>query len=318
MTELKAHPLDSLAADIGGTNMRLARISHEGVILKEIRRKVEFSNLGHLSNQDAESAVLQTIADAASELGDENIAGLGIGFPGFFMGNSGVLVGSPNIPQLHNFKLAEGLSNKLNIPVSAQNDALCAALGEARFGAGKGASNLLHITLGTGIGGGLILNEAPYTGETGMAMEFGHLRVVHDDNGRHCGCGGKGCVEAYASASAIALRYADVTGNYTSAKSIFERANSGDEEAHKILEQAGYYLGAAIAEAVKLLDIHTITISGGMIGAWSILQPAIMSSMDNHLIAPLKRTIKVLPSTLNDNAGLLGAAVLLNLPTHHN
>jgi len=311
MTDLKISTPDTLAADIGGTNMRLARINHEGDILKEIRRQVEFSNLGHLSNQDAESSILQTVADAASELLDENIAGLGIGFPGFFMGDSGVLASSPNIPQLHDFKLAEGLSNSLNIQVSAQNDALCAALGEARFGAGKGNNNLLHITLGTGVGGGLILHGHPYTGESGMAMEFGHLRVVHDDTARRCGCGGRGCVEAYASATAVALRYAEATGNYTSAKSIFERANSGDNDATKILEQAGHYLGTAIAEAIKLLDVHTVTISGGLIGAWSILHPAIMSSLDENLIPPLKGTIKVLPSTLEDNAGLLGAAALV-------
>jgi len=311
MTSPKISPPDFLAADIGGTNMRLARISHDGVILKEVRRQVEFSNLGHLSNQGAESTILQTIADAASELLDENIAGLGIGFPGFFMGDSGVLVSSPNIPQLHNFEIAEGLSSRLNIPVSAQNDALCAALGEARFGAGQGNSNLLHITLGTGVGGGLLLHGQPYTGETGMAMEFGHLRVVHDDTAKHCGCGGKGCVEAYASATAVALRYAEATGNYTSAKSIFERANDGDVQAKNILENAGHYLGAAIAEAIKLLDIHTVTISGGLIGAWSMLHPAIMSSLNENLIPPMKGTIQVLPSTLKDNAGLLGAAALI-------
>jgi len=311
MTDLKGHAADILAADIGGTNLRLARINDVGEIIEEVRVQAEFSNLGHLSNLDAESSILQTITDAATELLDQNIAGLGIGFPGFFVGNSGVLASSPNIPQLHNFKLAEGLSTRLNIPVSAQNDALCAALGEAHFGAGKGCRNLLHITLGTGVGGGLILQGLPYTGETGMAMEFGHLRVVHDDTARRCGCGGKGCVEAYASATAVALRYAEATGNYTSAKSIFERANKDENDAKKTLEQAGYYLGTGIAEAVKLLDIHTVTISGGLIGAWDILHPSIMASLDNYLIPPLKGTIQVLPSTLKDNAGLLGAAALI-------
>ncbi|MDX8387650.1 MAG: ROK family protein [Ghiorsea sp.] len=303
---------DVLAADIGGTNMRIARISDDGNIIKEARAQVEFSRLSHLSNLEAQTSILDTITQAASALIDDNIAGLGIGFPGFFIGDSGVLASSPNIPQLQNFKLAEGLSNKLNIPVSAQNDALCAALGEARFGAGKGAPNLLHITLGTGIGGGLVLNNTAYTGETGMAMEFGHLRVVQSECPRLCGCGNKGCVEAYASATAVSARYFEATGEELDTKSIFEHAKNGDHEANNILTSAGAYLGASIAEAIKLLDIHTVTISGGMIGAWTMLHPTIMVSLNENLIPPLKGTIKVLPSTLNDNAGLLGAAALVS------
>jgi glucokinase len=301
---------DVLAADIGGTNMRLARVSSDGDIIKEVRAQADFSRLGHLTSKQAEASILDTITDAAHALLDDKISGLGIGFPGFFMGDSGVLASSPNIPQLRNFKLAEGLSHRLNIPVSAQNDALCAALGEANFGAGKGLTNLLHITLGTGIGGGLILNNSAYTGESGMAMEFGHLKVAHNDDARLCGCGGKGCVEAYASATAISARYFEATGKQLNTKAIFEHANNGNKEARNILESAGFYLGAAIAEATKLLDIHTVTISGGLIGAWSILYPTVMTSLDANLIPPLKGSTKVLPSTLDDNAGLLGAAAL--------
>jgi len=301
---------DVLAADIGGTNMRLARVSCDGSIIKEVRQQVEFSRLSHLSNEDAETSILDTIAQAATSLLDDQISGLGIGFPGFFIGDSGVLASSPNIPQLRNFKLAEGLSQKLNMPVSAQNDALCAALGEARFGAGEGRSNLLHITLGTGVGGGLILNHAAYTGESGMAMEFGHLRVAHDKDAHLCGCGNRGCVETYASATAISARYFEITGEQLDTKAIFERAQQGHQEALNILQSAGAYLGKAMAEAIKLLDVHTVTVSGGVIGAWSILYPAIITALDANLIPPLKSTIQVLPSTLKDNAGLLGAAAL--------
>jgi len=301
---------DVLAADIGGTNMRLARVSRDGHIIKEVRKQVEFSRLNHLTHQDAEALILNTIASAATDLLDENIAGLGIGFPGFFIGDSGVLASSPNIPQLKNFKLAEGLSQQLSIPVSAQNDALCAALGEARFGAGKGCRNLLHITLGTGVGGGLILNHAAYTGESGMAMEFGHLCVSQDEDAPLCGCGNRGCVETYASATAISSRFFAATGEKLDTKAIFERAQEGNQEARNILNSAGSYLGKAIAEAIKLLDIHTVTISGGVIGAWSMLHPAILGSLDANLIPPLKGTIQVLPSTLSDNAGLLGAAAI--------
>ncbi|MDX8407462.1 MAG: ROK family protein, partial [Mariprofundaceae bacterium] len=209
------------------------------------------------------------------------------------------------------FALAEQLGARLKISVAAQNDALCAALGEARFGVGLGRNNLMHITLGTGVGGGLILHKHPYTGENGMAMEFGHLRVDYDDAARTCGCGGSGCVEAYASASAIADRYAALTGKTSDSAAIYAAACRGDKTAIRVLEDAGMYLGRAIAEAVKLLDVETISISGGLTGAWELFQPALMQEMDQRLIPPLKGKINVLRTSLDDRGGLLGAAALV-------
>jgi len=302
---------DVLAADVGGTNLRLARVQADGHIVQEVRLKTNFSQLSGLSSEAAAQAIVDTISQAAQPLLDDNIKGLGIGFPGFFMGDSGVLVSSPNIPQLHDFNLVELLSKQLHIPVSAQNDALCAAIGEQAFGAGKGHQNLLHITLGTGIGGGLILNHQPYTGESGMAMEFGHLRVAYGQDARLCGCGNRGCVEAYASASAISIRYAEVSGEELDTQVIFQRAIQGNHEAKVIIESAACYLGQAIAEAIKLLDIRTVSISGGLIGAWDILHPNIMVSLHNNLIPPLQGKVNVVASTIKDNAGVLGAAALI-------
>jgi len=306
---------DVIAADIGGTNIRLARVQSDGNIVKEVRAQADFSRLKSLSPQEVEQFIIETISHAAQPLMDKNISGFGIGFPGFFIGDSGVLASSPNIAQLKNFNLAEKLTHALHIPVFAQNDALCAAMGEVRFGAAVGQKNLLHITLGTGIGGGLILNHHPYTGENGMAMEFGHLRVEHGDKARLCGCGGKGCVEAYASATAICTRYAEATGKQYETKAIFEAATHNDRDAHKIIVSAGAYLGAAIAESTKLLDIRTVTISGGLVGAWSLLHPSIMLALNENLIPPLQGKVTILPSTLSDHAGLLGAAALVSANT---
>lgn len=296
-----------LAADIGGTNIRAAVIDEAGNMLREQRSQIDLGDRKMSTDQmitrltDYFSNVLKTNPDICS---------IGAGFPGFFLGDSGVLVASPNLPNLKNVPLAQRLSEALNIPVSIQNDALCAAMGEHSFGAGKGSNNLLHITLGTGIGGGLILNNQPYTGESGMAMEFGHLRVAYDENARLCGCSGKGCVEAYASATAIVSRYEEATGEQCSAKTIFERAENHDKEAQNIIESAAINLGSAIVEAIKLLDIHTVTISGGLIGAWPQLHPHIMASLNANLISPQQGMVTVSPSTLGDNAGILGAAAL--------
>jgi glucokinase len=298
-----------LAADVGGTNIRAAIITSHGEIVQELHSRISLGDR-NISENDLIEKLSALFDEIIREHG--SISAIGIGFPGFFPGNSGILVSSPNLPQLHNVNLTGKLSEVLNIPVSVQNDALCAAIGEHRFGAGKGSPNLLHITLGTGIGGGLILNDAPYTGEGGMAMEFGHLRVVDSGSPRRCGCSGSGCVEAYASATAVSERYFELSGIQTDARDIYERACRGDSQAIGIIESAGHYLGMAVAEAIKLLDIHTVTISGGLTGAWPLLHPAIVSSLDTNLIPPLKGKISVLKSTLDDTAGLLGAAALVS------
>jgi len=296
-----------LAADIGGTNIRAAMVQQDGSIISEELTRIDLGDR-NLSEDDLIERLIVFFSDIISKHHD--ITAIGAGFPGFFLGHSGHLVSSPNLPNLQHVELATRLSETLDMPVHMQNDALCAAIGEQQFGAGRGISNLLHITLGTGVGGGLILNNDPYTGETGMAMEFGHLCVARDEHSRLCGCGGRGCVEAYASATAISLRYYEITSIQTSTEDIYNRACCADKDAKVILESAGSYLGMAIAEAAKLLDIHHVTISGGLTGAWSLLHPAVIESLNDNLIPPLKGKIKVLKSTLNDQAGILGAAAL--------
>ncbi|GAV19134.1 glucokinase [Mariprofundus micogutta] len=299
-----------LAADIGGTNIRLALVSEDGCIIDETRCTAELSRHNLQSQQNAEVHILNALCEVIQPFADMHaVTSLGMGFPGFFHSQSGLLASSPNLPLLRDFALAERLAEQLSIDVAVENDALCAAIGEHRYGAGKGYANLLHVTLGTGIGSGLILNHAPYSGEHGMAMEFGHLCIEHHD-GRLCGCGNHGCVEAYASATAIIRRFNECCGAHSDAKEVFELAQQGHDCANRIMLEAGQYLGMAIAEAVKLLDVTSITVSGGLSGAWDLLYPALMSELDTNLIPPLKGKVDVLRSTLDDNAGLLGAAAI--------
>jgi len=301
------HKQRVLAADVGGTNIRAALVDTLGSMSDE--RRIQ----ANLSRDDVdETQLLNVLADFfQTYLNDvPDIHAIGLGFPGFFSGDSGLLLSSPNLPQLHHVDLAAKLSSRLSLPVLVQNDALCAALGEQRFGAGKGKSNLLHITLGTGVGGGLILQNHPYSGETGMAMEFGHLHVQTGQHARHCACGGQGCVEAYASSTSMQAMYEERTHENLTSHAIYERACDGDDVAKAVLEEAGTRLGQAIAEAVKLLDVHTVTISGGVLGAWDAWQPSLMTSLNHHLIPPLKGKIQVLPSILKDASGILGAAAM--------
>jgi len=300
-----------VAADIGGTNIRLAIIDPHGQIIAKSRVQAELSQHTAHSQATAETHMIKTLTEAIQPFASQyNVNSLGMGFPGFFLGQSGLLASSPNLPLLQNFALADRLSDALDLNVSVENDALCAAIREQKYGAGQGCANLLHITLGTGIGSGLILNNIPYSGEHGMAMEFGHLCIEHH-NGRLCGCGNHGCVEAYASATALMKRFHEICQCETpDAKSIFEQARLGHACAVTITDEAGMYLGMAMAEAVKLLDVTTITVSGGLSGGWDILYPPLKHELDNNLISPLKGKVEVLPSKLNDNAGLLGAATI--------
>ncbi len=300
-----------LGADVGGTHLRLAMIGINGEIRGETKIRASISASRHQSARQAEQHVLDTLAEAMLPLiRTHAVTAVGIGFPGFFIGGSGILAASPNLPDLRDFRLAEALSQRLDLPVAAQNDALCAAIGEHAFGAGRGASSLLHITLGTGVGGGLILDGLPYTGEHGMAMELGHLRVCHDETSRPCGCGGRGCVEAYASATAVAARYREATGRQLDSAGVHAAALRGDATAMRMIGEAGLYLGRALAEAIKLLDIATITVSGGLTGAWEFLYPELARETDRLLIAPLRDRIRIRRSALTDHAGLLGAASL--------
>jgi glucokinase len=296
-----------LAADVGGTNIRAAVIDSDGNIVKKNRFRANLSDV-NLSEDDVINALEGALTGMIDD--ENNIEAIGIGFPGFFRGESGVLALSPNIPTFRDFPLAEAVSKRMNLPVSVHNDGLCATIGEHRFGIGKGESNLLHITLGTGIGAGLILNNQPYAGEGGMATEFGHLRVDTGDKSRLCGCGNKGCVEAYASATAVSKLYAEQSGLTKDAADIYELARRSDKAAITIFEEAGVYLGMAIAEAVKLLDIQTVSISGGLSGAWPLFHPSLCASLEANLIAPQRGKVSVLCSSLEDNAGLLGAAVI--------
>ncbi len=294
-----------LAADIGGTNMRQAIVHPSGELIEETRSELALSCFA------TEGEMIDAIAGQLSPMLQAHaVTAVGIGFPGFFDAHSGHLIASPNLPYIHHLPLAERLQTRLGLPVSMQNDALCAALGEHRFGRGQGISNLLHITLGTGIGGGLILQHRPWSGETGMAMEFGHIRIRQGTSARRCGCGNHGCVEAYASATAITEIYREKTGEACPAHIIFRQASEGDACARQLWQQAGDALGIAIAQCVIMLDIHHITISGGMTGAWDLLHPAIEAGLQKALIPPQQDKVQVVASALNDHAGLLGAALL--------
>jgi len=300
-----------LGVDVGGTNIRLAVVDAKANIIGRRQHEARLSQ--HGAGSDAAQSmtlVLDALEDAIRPLLERHpdIAGIGVGFPGFFDNQTGSMLYSPNIPGLSNVPLAEQLTKRLGRTVQVQNDASLAALGEFRFAFGGKLSSLLHLTLGTGIGGGVIMYGRLYTGDGGMAMEIGHLRVAPED--RLCGCGARGCMETWASASAVAERYKELSGMQADARKVGQLATAGDEHALAVLNDAGRILGRGIAEAVKLLDIRQVSISGGLTGSWRYFAPSMQKELDANLLPPLVGKVSVQCSLLGDDAGILGAAAL--------
>lgn len=298
-----------IGVDIGGTNLRVGVV--EGLkIIEEHRSAADFSNICHNNPPDiAWQQVIQITATALQHLLQNfpGVASIGIGFPGFIDPVLGTVAQSPNLPGLQDVDLAGDLSRILGRPVLVENDALAAAYGEYKLHPDSAAS-LIYIGLGTGVGGGLIVNHQPFAGQHGFAMEIGHLIVEPD--GRLCGCGNRGCVEQYASASGISLSYEALTAKKLHANAIAQLALGGDESAIDAYKLAGSTLAQVLAHILKVLDIKQIVIGGGVSQAWALMAEAFHQQLDKDLIPVLRDKINVSISRSDDHAGIVGAALL--------
>jgi glucokinase len=300
-----------IGLDIGGTNLRLGVVAN-GVVIEEMRLQANFSAI---CKQHTADVAWQQILDITASLIKSALrkhpaaTAVGIGFPGFIDPLTQTIIQSPNLPGLANVNLGADLAAIINLPVIVENDALAAAYGEFRsVQASVAQKNMLYIGLGTGVGGGLILNGKPFGGEHGMAMEVGHIITVAD--GRLCGCGNYGCMEQYASASGVALSYAELTGVNTSADAIATLARNGDLHALQAYSTAAINLALACTHMVKILDISLILIGGGMSQAWDLLSPSFQRTLDDQLIPVSRTNIDLKLSTSGDQAGIIGAALL--------
>ena len=304
---------DSIGIDVGGTNLRIGVFS--GLhLLEEMRFQANFSELCKTNAPNpAWQKILSVTANAIQTVLQKypSVNAIGIGFPGFIDPNTQNIAQSPNLPGLKNVNLAadlgEILSKKDVKKVIVENDANAAAYGEYRL-LGKPETGLIYFGLGTGVGGGLIVAGKPLVGAHGCAMEVGHIIV--EPNGRLCGCGNKGCMEQYASASGVALSYAK---KMLTAHEIAALAKGGDKEAQAAYNKAGETLATALAHVLKVVDVPNVVIGGGMSGAWDLMRSAFDARLEADLIPVLRGKIKVSISTTGDKAGMLGAALLATL-----
>jgi glucokinase len=300
-----------VGVDVGGTNLRVGVIDGLEVI-DEQRFNADFSGLCRSNPPDqALLRILDVLTESLSTTicQHPSVSAIGIGFPGFIV--SGRVAQSPNLPGLQDVDLATPLSLSLSRPVTIENDALAAAYGEYHL-TGRQSAGLIYLGLGTGVGGGLILDGHVYPGEHGVSMEVGHLIV--EPGGRPCGCGNRGCMEQYASASGVAITYLESTGIQLNANQIFQRAEAGDPLAVEAYRLAGDTLAQALAQILKVVDIGHIVVGGGMSAAWPQLSTAFTQRLDADLIPALRGKIRISLSRAGDRAGMIGAALLAAAP----
>lgn len=323
-----------IGIDVGGTNLRLGVVQYkvqcnavgsqneqtkceqpaleQPKLLDEMRFQADFSSFCRANQHDPGQAwhkILTTIAAAIHAIRAKypTVAAVGIGFPGFIDPHTQKISLSPNLPGLSDVDLSADLSALIALPVITENDALAAAYGEF-ITAAKPINNLIYLGLGTGVGGGLVLNRQPFQGQHGVAMEVGHIIVV--PGGRLCGCGNYGCMEQYASASGVSLTYLETSGERCNAAEIAARAKAGDQNAIAAYSLAGESLAQALAHMLKVIDVTDVVVGGGMSAGWQYMQLAFQQRLDQDLIPALRGKVNVRISDMDDQAGLIGAAML--------
>jgi glucokinase len=294
----------SIGVDLGGTNLRAAAVTRSGEILAKI------SGAANLS--EGRAAVLADMVDSIRQLrsqGGSNLAGVGIGVPGFIVLETGTVVGANNLAVFDGTPVRDEIEQSLGTPVVLENDANAAALGEKWIGAGRGFNDLVLIALGTGVGGGIIAGGKILHGQVGMAGELGHMTVV--PNGNPCGCGNRGCLEKHASATAIAsMAKLMKLGPEISAQEVHDLALAGNERAKMIFEGMGEALGIALANLINILNFPLYLLSGGPLGAWDLFAPAMMNEVRKRSFTYRNTQTRIEKAALGNQAGLFGAAYL--------
>lgn len=332
----------AIGVDLGGTNLRVAAVDTRGVILEKITTGTEVAR----PRDQVLDEMCVAISGLAAKFGkSKHLAGIGVGIPGIIDMHSGMLHESPNLPGWQDYPVRSELERRLGTKVILENDANSACMGEKWLGAGSESDHLCMLTLGTGVGGGLVLDGKIWHGMTGMAGELGHTTV--DPQGPQCGCGNRGCLEQYASATAIKrmameaieigeapqLAYAMNRNPEFSAKMVYELAEQGDEPAQQIFRKAGQALGVVLASLVNTFNMRVYVIGGGVSSAWKAFAPTMLEEVQkrsfvyvatnaadlsvanqgNH--APAKTRSSGWPTLitqaqLGSDAGLIGAARL--------
>jgi len=317
----------AIGVDLGGTNIVCAIINYTGEILSSIKVPTYAERGKEETIERIKSTIHKTISK--SKIEKNNIIGIGIGAPGPLDIKRGIINFAPNLPGWRDVTLREILEDEFNREVILENDANAAAWGERCFGVGQGVDNLVCFTLGTGIGGGIIIDGKIYHGDTCGAGEIGHMTVNKD--GPRCNCGNFGCLEAYFSATGIKNRIRsrikegiksqflnfdddDELLESLRLKLIFETSRKGDRLTSDIVEEAISYLGIAIANIANILNPEMVVLVGGITNEGDKLLIPLKKEVVKRTFYSNYKSLKIVIGKLGGNAGILGAAALLWVP----
>ena len=285
--------------DLGGTKILAGVVNRDGSIVRRHERPTP---------QDEQEHVLAELEAAVDELIDDSVAAVGFGVPSPIDQARGVVVECVNVP-LVDAPLRDRMHAKFGIPVGLDNDANAAAIGEWRAGAGRDDDDLVMLTLGTGVGGGVISGGRPFRGRNGEGAEFGHVVIVHD--GRPCqgACAGRGHLEAYVSGTAATAAAREAFGPSADAHRLVRLANEGDEIAQDLLEEVARYLGSGIGSFANIYGPQLVVLGGGFgVAAYDYLRGPAESVALREALEPMRSSIRLAKAELGTAAGLIGAA----------
>ena len=300
-----------IGLDIGGTTIKAGLVDETGLILEALSTPTVINDLDGLLFELTE--LIRNFQNSVA------IDAVGIGIPGLRSSKTGVVETSPNIPCLNKVNLEDLVANQVHLRVVSENDANCGAYAEFVCGAAAGIQNMVYLTIGTGLGSGLILNGRLFAGGSGFGGELGHTTI--DPGGRVCACGNRGCLETRVSATGIVVTAREKMNNEPSSllhqldepltsQMIFDAAVRGDAVARATFQETGKYLGIACANLINLLNPEMIVIGGGVMASGEILLHSAIEEVQRRAFAPSARGCEIVQSKLWPEAGMIGAAML--------
>jgi len=288
-----------IGVDLGGTKILAGVVGRDGTIVRRHERSTP---------HDSQESVVRELEAAVAMLLDDDVAALGFGAPSPIDQISGVVVECVNLP-LRDYALRDHMADRFGRTIGLDNDANAAAIGEWRSGAGRGVDDLVMLTIGTGLGGGVISGGRPFRGSRGTGVELGHVVIVHD--GRPCqgGCRGRGHLEPYVTGLAATAAAREAFGPSADAHRLIRLANEGDGKAREILATIGRYLGSGMGSFANIFAPELIVIGGGFgVAGWEHLIPAAEEVLYREALRPMRDQVKVSRAELGTSAGLIGAA----------
>ena len=311
-----------VGVDLGGTNIVAAALPEDGSQTHAFRSELTKAAGGADAVVDRmvsmiEAVIAETIAETGATRDD--FAGVGVGAPGPLDRELGIVITTPNLGWT-NFPLRDVIAKRVGLHATLDNDANCATLGEWWLGAARGGRNVVGMTIGTGIGGGLILNGQLYHGAADMAGEIGHMTI--DITGRRCKCGNYGCLEAYASGPSIAERAREALGGDTdsllhtlvhgdlellTAAIVYEAAQKGDDLGLEVVRETARFLGAGIANLLNIFNPDVVVIAGGVTQAGDTLFEPLRKEVRKRAFRPAVESCRIVPGSLPGSAGVVGA-----------